>query len=54
MKQEKFNAINLVRNLIIRIDNNLDNFPKSDIEIKNRIRNLGYSLKGNEIFYGGI
>lgn len=44
MKQEKFNAINLVRNLIIKIDNNLDNFPKSDIEIKNRIRNLGYDL----------
>ena len=44
MKQEKFKAINLIRELIVRIDNNLDNFPKKDIEIKNRIRNLSYDL----------
>lgn len=44
MKQEKFKAINLIRELIIRIDNNLDNFPKKDIEIKNKIRNITYEL----------
>lgn len=44
MKQEKFKAINLIRELIVRIDNNLDNFPKKDIEIKNRIRNLSYDI----------
>lgn len=44
MKTEKFKAINLIRELIIRIDNSLDNFPKKDIEIKSRIRNLTYDL----------
>lgn len=44
MKQEKFKAINLIRELIIRIDNNLDNFPKKDIEIKNKVRNATYEL----------
>lgn len=44
MKQEKFKAISLIRELIIRIDANLDNFPKKDIEIKNRIRNESYDL----------
>ena len=34
----------LIRKLIVRIDSNLDNFPKKDIEIKNRIRNLSYDL----------
>ena len=38
MKQEKFQVINFIRELIIHIDNNLDNFPKKDIELKNRIR----------------
>lgn len=44
MKQEKFKAINLIRELIIRIDNNLDNFPKKDIEIKNKVRNATFEL----------
>ena len=29
---------------VIYIDNNLDNFPKKDIELKNRIRNTSYDL----------
>ena len=29
---------------MINIDKNLDNFPKKDIEIKNRIRNVSYDL----------
>jgi hypothetical protein len=44
MKQEKFQVINFIRELIIHIDNNLDNFPKKDIELKNRIRNTSYDL----------
>lgn len=44
MQKEKFKAINLIRELINRIDGNLDNFPKKDIEIKNRIRNATFDL----------
>lgn len=44
MKEEKFKVINFIRNLIIYIDKELDNFPKKDIEIKNRIRNTTYDL----------
>ena len=43
MKEEKFKAINFIRELVIYIDKYLDNFPKKDIE-KNRIRNLSYDL----------
>ena len=44
MKKENFKVINFIRELIINIDKNLDNFPKKDIEIKNRIRNSTYDL----------
>lgn len=44
MKQEKFKIINFIRELIIYIDDNLDNFPKKDIELKNRIRSTSYDL----------
>lgn len=44
MKEEKFKVINFIRELIINIDNELENFPKKDIEIKNRIRNNTYDL----------
>lgn len=44
MKEEKFQVINFIRNLIITIDKELSNFPKKDIEIKNRIRNNSYDL----------
>ena len=44
MKEEKFKVINYIRNLLVVIDNELDNFPKKDIEIKNRIRNNSYDL----------
>ena len=30
MKQQRFKAIQLIRELMIRIDYNLDNFPKKD------------------------
>lgn len=44
MKEEKFKIIQYIRELIINIDNNLNNFPKKDIELKNRIRNASYDL----------
>lgn len=44
MKEEKFKIINFIRNLLICIDKELDNFPKKDIEIKNRIRNTSFDL----------
>ena len=44
MKEEKFQVINFIRNLIIAIDKELSNFPKKDIELKNRIRTNSYDL----------
>lgn len=44
MQKEKFKVINFIRELINNIDKNLDNFPKKDIEIKNRIKNASYDL----------
>ena len=44
MKEEKFQVVNYIRKLIIAIDNELVNFPKKDIELKNRIRNNSYDL----------
>ena len=38
MKEEKFKVINFIRKLVVNLDNLLDNFPKKDIELKNRIR----------------
>lgn len=44
MNKEKFKIIQFIRELIVHIDNNMDNFPKKDIELKNRIRNNSYDL----------
>ena len=44
MKEEKFKIIQFIRELLVRIDKELDNFPKKDIEIKNRIRNNSFDL----------
>ena len=44
MKEEKFKVINFIRELIIYLDEFLDNFPKKDIELKNRLRNYSYDL----------
>ena len=44
MKQEKFKVINFIRELIVTIDKELSNFPKKDIELKNRIRNNSYDI----------
>lgn len=44
MKEEKFKVINYIRELVISVDKHLDNFPKKDIEIKNRVRNISYDI----------
>ena len=44
MKEEKFKVINFIRTLVLNLDSLLDNFPKKDIELKNRIRNNSYDL----------
>lgn len=44
MKKEKFKVIDFIREFIIYVDSYMDNFPRKDIEIKNRIRNTSYDL----------
>ena len=44
MKEEKFKVIQFARELILKIDLELENFPKKDIDIKIRIRNESYDL----------
>lgn len=44
MKQEKFKIIQFIRELLIMIDTQMDNFPKKDIELKNRIRMNSYDI----------
>lgn len=44
MKVEKFKVIEYIRQLILAVDKELDNFPKKDIEIKERIRKSSYDL----------
>ena len=42
---EKFKILNYIRELIVNIDKNMDNFPKKDIELKNRIRNANFNVR---------
>lgn len=51
MKYEKFKIVNLVKDLIISIDKNLDNFPHKQIELKHEIKKSSYKLL--EIVYEG-
>lgn len=44
MKTEKFKVLQFIRELIIVIDKEMDNFPKKDIELKNKIRMNSYDL----------
>lgn len=44
MVTEKFKIIQQIRELLIMIDKNMVNFPKKDIELKNRIRMSSYDL----------
>ena len=38
MQTEKFKIIQFIREYLLIIDKQMDNFPKKDIELKNRIR----------------
>ena len=44
MRAEKFKVIDFIREIIVDVDKEMDNFPKKDIEIKNRIRSNTYDL----------
>lgn len=44
MKKEKFLVVDFTRTLILNIDTELENFPKKDIEIKNRLRQNSFDL----------
>lgn len=44
MKTEKFKVIEYIRQLLIMIDKELENFPKKEIELKNRIKMNSYDI----------
>ena len=44
MKEEKFKVINFIREFILLIDSKMENFPKREIELKNRIRMNSYDI----------
>ena len=44
MKEEKFKVIQFAREFIIKVDKELDNFPRKDFEIKTKIRNSSFEL----------
>lgn len=44
MKIEKFKILQFIRDLLLLIDKQMDNFPKKDIELKNRIRSNSYDI----------
>lgn len=44
MKEEKFKILQFIREFIVRVENELENFPKKDIEIKKRIKDISYEL----------
>ena len=44
MKYENFKIVNMVKEFIINIDNNLTNFPKKEIELKGEIKKSAYKL----------
>lgn len=44
VKEEKFKVIQFIKEMLIIIDKQMDNFPKKEIELKNRIRNNTYDI----------
>lgn len=44
MKKDRFHITNLIKELIINIDNNLTNFPKKEIELKRQIKETTYTM----------
>ena len=45
MREEKFKILQFIREFIVRVDKELENFPRKEIEIKNQIRLDSYELK---------
>ena len=44
MKTEKFRVIQFIREFIVASDKVFENYPKSELELKNRLRNNTYDL----------
>ena len=44
MKQDKFKVLNLIKDLIVYIDEKLINFPKKEVELKHKIKQTAYEL----------
>lgn len=44
MKQEKFKVLNLIKDLIVYIDQSVFNFPKKEMELKHKIKETAYNL----------
>ena len=44
IKQEKFEIVNRIKSLIVYLENNLENFPKRDLELKHKLNNEIYDL----------
>lgn len=44
MKTEKFKVIDFIRQLLVMIDKELENFPKKELELKNRIKTNGFDI----------
>ena len=44
MKEDKFKVIQFIREFILAVDKQMENFPKKDIELKNRIRMNSYDI----------
>ena len=44
MKEEKFRVIQFIRELILAVDKELENYPKKELEIKNRVRTCTYDI----------
>lgn len=44
MRTEKFKVIEFIRQLLIMIDKELENFPKKEIELKNRIKTNSFYI----------
>lgn len=44
MKNEKFKVLDYIRKLILIVEDELNNFPHKDIELKNRIKSNSYDI----------
>ena len=44
VKEEKFKVIQFIREMVTIVDKQMENFPKKEIELKNRIRKNTYDI----------